>query len=183
MSKDDITSDLGPKDLSKLFKICSEKETDDKPVNSNQKRKELLLDRLADTIQLENITNTALSAEMKHLCEISGISTGTTIRDLIVTPETDIRFIRKLKDNYKSSFKISKSKAEQDAATAIYYAAIGHALIFHGKRITSFSYKELSEAFSKFSRIKWISHDLREIYKKAQEYCGNKADTSDKEFK
>jgi hypothetical protein len=183
MGKDNLTSGLELEALGKLFRICSEKEQKDKALNPNQERAELLLDHLARTIQLEHSKNVALSEDIKHLSEISGISSGTTIRDLLTNSETDLILIRKLKDTYKRLAQSENSKAEKDVASAIYYAAIGHAIIYEGTRITSFSYKELSEYFSKFSQVKWISQDLCFLFKKAHKNCHKKMETDYKNLK
>jgi hypothetical protein len=181
MVKDNLTSGLELEALGKIFKICSEKEEKDKALNPNQERAELLLDHLARTIQLETL-KVALSEDIKHLSEISGISAGTTIRDLLANSETELTWIRKLKDTYKRLAQSDCSKAEKDVASAIYYAAIGHAIIYRGTRITSFSYRELSEYFSKFNQKKWISQNLCTLYKKAKDYCHNKIETNNKEL-
>jgi hypothetical protein len=176
MGKDKFTSGLELEALGKLFKICSEKEQKGRVLNSNQERAELLLDHLARTIQLDTLKNVPLSEDIKHLSEISGISSGTTIRDLLTNSEMDQILIRKLKDTYKRLAQSDCSKAEKDVASAIYYAAIGHAIIYRGTRITSFSYKELTEYFSKFSKKKWIPQNLSKMYKEAKEYCVRRID-------
>ena len=69
----------------------------------------------------------------------------------------------------------AKSEAEHDAATAVYFAAIASALLFHDRKITTFSYKSLDESFSKLINEKWIVKDIAELFDRACRVCRQKS--------
>lgn len=171
MSNQDLTANLGPQELNKLLRVCSESQDEGPPLDADQHRRELLLDHLGEAIQRENAKNEILSEDFRHLCEISGIFTGVTLRDLLLNGETDPVLIGQLKDYYKQIAYAAAAQPEKDVAAALYYAAIGHALIFQKKKITSFSYRELEEAFTRFGRIAWITTELDHIFAQARECC------------
>lgn len=179
MTKKSNTPGLGPDELHNLLKVCSEKLPDSAQEDSNQQKAELLQDILSEPLTMEACT-TGLTEELTSLCTVSGLLSGETIGNLLKNPKTNISIVKKIKDINKEASSSSKTKVQHDIANAIYYATIAHALVYHGKRITEFTYDELEQSFSAFSKIKWISSDLSELYKKAGCLCRDRRSTHDK---
>jgi hypothetical protein len=142
-------------------------------METKQKKTELLQDRLSETLLTGSLKDSPLSKELTHLCHISGISAGESIRNLLTNPGTDIELIEKIKDHGKSLSQSTKADVEHDIANAIYYAAIAHALIYHNIKITKFSYEELEKALALFAQTDWVSTDLLNLFNSAAQYCRN----------
>jgi len=171
MKKKSTTFGLTPGKISNLLKVCAESFGNDVDMETKQKKTELLQDRLSETLLTGSLKGSPLSKELAHLCHISGIAAGESIRNLLINPGTDIKLIEKIKEHGKSLSQSTKADAEHDIANAIYYAAIAHALIYQNLKITKFSYKELEKALSFFTQTDWVSTDLRELFAKAVKYC------------
>ena len=66
-----------------------------------------------------------------------------TIGDCLLDPEATVASITALKDHARKLVKHSESEAAQEAATALYYAAIASALVRYGEKITELSSAQL----------------------------------------
>jgi len=93
------------------------------------------------------------------------------IGDLLMEPNSDLAAIKALKDHTKALVSSSEDDAEHAGATAIYYAAIAHALLFHGRKITGHSYGKLQEAFEKLAGKPWVPSEVKTLYRKASAVC------------
>jgi hypothetical protein len=171
MKKKSTTFGLTPEKISNLLKVCAESCGNDVDMETKQKRTELLQDRLSETLLTESLKDSPLSKELTHLCRISGIAAGESIRNLLTNPGTDIELIEKIKEYGKNLSQGAKADVGHDIANAIYYAAIAHALIYHNIKITKFSYKELEKAMSFFAQTDWVSTDLLSLFENTAQYC------------
>lgn len=171
MKKKTTAFGLPPEKISNLLKICAGFSNKDVDMETENNTTELLQDRLSETLLTGSLKDSPLSEELTHLCHISGIAAGESIRKLLSNPKTDIHLINKIKEHGKTLSQNSKTQAEHEAANVIYYAAIAHALIFHNSKITKFSYDELEESLAVFTRTDWISKDLSDLFFRAIKYC------------
>jgi len=174
MKKKSTTFGLTTEKLSNLLKVCAESSNKDVDMETENKKTELLQDRLSETLLSGSLKDSPLSKELTHLCHISGIAAGETIRQLLANPTTDMQLINKIKEHGKILSQNAKTEAEHDTANALYYAAIAHALVYHNTKITKFSYDELEKSLNVFIDKDWISKDLSELFKKAVKYCLDK---------
>ena len=174
MKKKTTAFGLPPDKISNLLKICTGSSKKDGDMETENNTTELLQDRLSETLLTGSLKDSPLSKELTHLCHISGIAAGESIRKLLSNPSTDIQLTNKIKEHGKTLSQNSKTRAEHDTANVIYYAAIAHALIFHNSKITKFSYDELEESLTVFTRTAWISKDLSDLFSKAMKYCRGK---------
>ena len=176
MTEKSPTSGLGPDELHDLLRICSEAGVAKEHVDSDQRKAELLQDKLAETLPVEAFAR-HVSKQLTNLCHIFGISSEESVRDLLSNPRTDVNLIRLIRDYFKKNSKCAKSEAERDVVNTIYYAAIAYALAVHNVKITKFSYKDLHKAFNIFINVEWIPPVLSDLFGKAREYCRNKVQT------
>ena len=84
---------------------------------------------------------------------------------------TDVVVLRKVKDYGKKLSDKAESKVQYHAANTVYYAAIASALVFHDKKITKYSYRDLDKYFCRLDKEKWIPEALRSLFSRAAEYC------------
>lgn len=136
MAKETTTFSLSSKKLVHLMKIAEETEPIQEKVDQQCVKAELLHDYLAQTLEVYRYAGEELPAKQSQLRNTINVLSSEPIGKLLQDPETEIDLIRMIKD-YSSSFsKRAKSKREHQVANTIYYAAIAHALLFHGRRIT-----------------------------------------------
>lgn len=171
MKKRATTFGLAPEKISNLLRVCAEFSKKDVNMETKEEKTELLQDRLSETLLSGALKDSPLSKELAHLCYISGIAAGESIRNLLANPTTDIQLINKIKEHGKILSQKAQVDIEHDTANTIYYAAISHALVYHNLKITKFSYGELERSFAVFIQIDWISKDLLELFAKAVKYC------------
>lgn len=182
MKKKTTAFGLSPEKVSNLLRVCAESSKEDVDMETNNKNTDLLQDRLSETLLSGSIKDSPLSKELTHLCHISGIAAGESIRNLLVNPNTDIQLINDIKEHEKILSQNAQNTVEHDTANAIYYAAIAHSLVHHNLKITKFSYEELEKSFVVFTQTDWVSKDLVELFTKAVKYCQDQIKNSKKEL-
>ena len=174
MFKKSKTYGLPPETVADLLNIGMTLEKTE--VDPDQQRAELLQFRLAEVLPFEAENLDASSAILVHLCREAYRALGKTIGKLLHDPHTPLTDILRIKQFYKNSAKSGKSDAEYDTRTAVYYAAIASALVFHNQKICKFSYKSLHDYFSLLSQENWIPPDLVQLFAKACQCCQEKMD-------
>jgi hypothetical protein len=136
-----------------------------------------LRDRLAEPLPLDPTVAHTLPESLSHVLEQFSPLTGCSIGGLLLDPDTDPAVVWQIKDRYREKAQSGPSEPERQVATAIYYAAIAHALLFHENslflenRITTFSYKELDGHFSQLLNIRWLTPELIGLFKRAHAIC------------
>ena len=171
MDKRPTTLGLSPDKLAGLWDIGSKEKEVEKGIDPGSTKTELLRDLLSGKVQ----TNTpkAKSRPQKHTHQksFSNFLTDESIEKLLQNPETDITLLRQIKEHGKRLSEEAKSKTEYQVANTIYYAAIASALVFHRRRITTFSFEDLQQFFLHLKEERWIPTSLRRLFTKACEYC------------
>jgi len=178
MGKKPKTFSLSPEKLAHLFTIGSDLRDTDCEINRNQKRAELLCDRLEQSLPVDPAAVEVLPKALgKQRNAISAI-VGYPIGKMLYNQKTNLSLLKKIKDYGKKLSKCADSQAEHDTANAIYYAAIAGSILYHDRRISKFSYKDLGCSFDVWSQKNWIPRDLRNLFAEASQYCENKIKTN-----
>lgn len=135
---------------------------------------ELLRARLSGTLPLDTAIVDALPAILGKLQEellpLAGLSLGGVLLDA----NTELSAIKSIKDYGKKLAARRDSQADHSAAIAIYFAAIASALLFHGEKITSYSYEHLRESLNELIEDTWIPSELSRHFSKARKMCERK---------
>ena len=174
MAKKTKISSLPAEKLGHLLNLCSEKGQAEKGVDQGQKMSEALEDLLASALPADSYDSTSVKDELSHLCDISGLAHGDSIRAMLMDPQTGIVLIDEIKGYAKNRSKKAASEAEGDAAGVVYYATIASALVYHDDKISRFSIKDLRQTFSDLGKTQWVPSDLAELFKKAEQCCQSK---------
>ena len=174
MKKESTAIGVKPEQLQRLFHIGRDTKKPEKKMSDKQKKAEMLRRWLSHTLPLDKSQADMLPDLLGQLCHTMGVLAGETIFSLLRSPSTDVVLIERIKQYGKELSSRAESKAEHEAATALYYAAIAHAMVFHDERITRFSYKKLQNSFSRLAKEKWISKELSVLFKIAGKYCKEK---------
>jgi len=141
----------------------------------NEAKRELLESRLAENLPLDRAQIQQLPEILGQLYQATGQLAGDVIGEILKNPSSDLRTIRRVKRHAKRLAAKAASSEEHDAAAAVYYAAIAHALVFQDQRITQFPMPALAQTYSRLSEEIWISKELVALFKQAGAYCLKKA--------
>jgi hypothetical protein len=175
MKEESTAHGVNPEQLQRLFNIGRDTNKCKENMSSNQRKAEMLCRSLSQTLPLDKSQMDMLPPTLSQLCHSIGLLAGETINELLCNPSTDISSIERIKRYSKELSARAESKAEHEVATAVYYAAIAHALAYHNLRITRFSYEKLEGSFTRLVKEKWIPKNLTVLFKIAGKYCKEKA--------
>lgn len=175
MKEESTAHGVNPEQLQRLFNIGRDEKEPDERTERDQQKAEMLCRSLSQILPLDKSQMGMLPSTLSHLCHSIGLLVGQTITELLSNPSTDISFIERIKRYSRDLSAQVSSKAEHEVATAIYYAAIAHALVYHDERITRFPYDKLKTSFARLVKEKWIPRDLSKLLKAAGKYCKEKA--------
>ena len=140
-------------------------------VGADRAAGELLGARLAGTLPLDTAVVDALPAILGKLqAELLPLA-GRPLGEVLLDAKTELGVIKRIKDYGKKLAAGRDSKANHSAATAIYFASIASALLFHDKKITSYSYEHLRESFNELIEETWIPPQLARHLSKARRFC------------
>jgi len=171
MDKRPTTFGLSPNKLAGLWNIGSDTDEAEKSYDTSNKKTELLRDLLSGPLPTHSPKAVSRIKKQMHPKSIINFLTDVPIEKLLNNPETDIVLLRKVKDHGKKLSGDAKSQVEYQVANTVYYAAIASALIFHDRRITTFSYKNLEGYFQSLGHENWLPEALRKFFTRACEYC------------
>ena len=175
MKEESSAHDMNPEQLRCLFHIGRDTNKSLQKKDRAHQKVDMLSRSLSQPLPLDKSQIDMLPSALGQLCHSIGLLAGETISELLNNPSTDIAAIKRLKYYSKELSAQAKSTAENDVAIAIYYASIAHALVFHDRRITRFSYERLESSFRCLVYEIWISKDLSILLKAAGRYCKKKA--------
>jgi len=96
-------------------------------------------------------------------------SAAPTVRQLLLDDQTGLGTIRELKDCAKTLSRQNRAEPAHTVAVIVYYAAIASALLHHGQRITSYSYRAMASSLETLMAMSWLPVDLWEHLLKASE--------------
>lgn len=175
MMKESTAHGMNPEQLRRLFHIGRDTKKSVRKKDYNPQKADILSRSLSQPLPLDKSQMDMLPSALGQLCHSIGLLAGEPISELLSNPSTDIAAIKRIKQYSKELSAQAKSTAENDVAIAIYYASIAHALVFHDRRITRFSYERLESSFGCLIKEEWISKDLSLLLKAAGKYCKKKA--------
>jgi hypothetical protein len=180
MCKEPENQDLTSQQRARLLKLGLFCDAPEACTDSEEEKADLLYDALVGTLPVEGTTVASLPPALRSLSGKLYSVAGEPLVELLQNPSTDIPVLEKIKKYAKDCAEPSgtsgKSKAERDVFLAIYFAAIASAFLFHNKKITQHSYKNLRRFFLSYTEKSWVLDELRSHFKKAHEYCQNHQD-------
>jgi hypothetical protein len=162
---------LSPEKLSRFLAIGLEHSNNqDGPhleETSDQAVQRILNAKLSDVSSIRD----SLPEILNRLPNTAPPAADQTMGAALVDRRTPLALIETLKDHCKSLVRQAPSKDEQAAASAVYYAAIANALVFHKHKITQHSYEKLQKAFAVLEQKAWVPSDLKDLFEKATAAC------------
>ena len=177
MEDEPTTFGLSHEKLARLWKVGEGPPADQGGSTKEQRRAELLCDRLAEPLPFDPTAARTLPATLGYVLEQFTPFVNCSVGALLFDPDTDPSVIWQIKEQYREKAESFPSEPERQVATVIYYAAIASALLFHEEtlfrenRITLFSYQELEEHFSQLLDIDWLTQDLVSLFERVATIC------------
>jgi hypothetical protein len=165
--EEESTYGLKPKGLARLLSVGAE----GLPPTTNPSVDRMIAELLQDILSRElplvfKIPDSLPPILCQSYQEVLAVA-GHALRDLLLSPETNLTLIAVIKNYAKELVRDSDSQTKTAAAIAVYYAAIANALLFREQKITQFSYQELGEAYAELEEKPWVPTELKELYRKA----------------
>jgi len=99
-----------------------------------------------------------------------------SLGEALVDPKTDLSTILRIKDHAKQSASEKLPPARHTVAITIYYAAIASAMLFHDRKITTYSHETLAEGIGKLLGNPWMPEPMIEHLKNARKACLDQMD-------
>jgi len=169
--KDKTTFGLSPERLARLLAIGLESSEGQHNSGATRSPADVLQEMLTGKLPLDLAMPDSLPAVLKRPCDELLAVAGRTMCDVLLNSGTDLAVIKALKNYGKELVRCGGPKAKQAAATVIYYAAIGSALVFHQNRITGHSYEKLEETYADLQQRPWIPSELKDLFRRALAIC------------
>jgi len=127
-----------------------------------------LLDQYLDTAVTANPEATEkLTSVLMHVYREIASHTRCSVRDCLLDAGTPVPILKEIKKHHKQVANTSRSEAERQVATVVYFAAIASALVFHRERITSYSNNEFAQAINRLSDESWIAPKIKALLQRA----------------
>lgn len=171
MSQESKEIELTNDQKTRLLKLSLDVDASEDNYTQREKRADLLYDTLSSSLPIDKSVVDLLPVLLKGVCQKLRSVAGEPLENLLLNPNTDISILNEIKEYAKKEGTSTESEVEKDVFLAIYCAAVGSSLVFHNKKITQHSYKDLEEFFRSLSKKGWMPEDLVELFKKAQVYC------------
>jgi len=169
--KEETTYGLSPERLARLLALGLQNDDDQDELLATGTPAEALRKMLARELPLDPAMPDSLPAVLNRPCEEMLAAAGQTMSDLLLDPTSDLTVIEALKDYAKKLVRQGGTEAKQAAATAIYYAAIASALVFHQHKITQHLYEKLHQAYTDLDQKPWIPSELKDLFRRADAVC------------
>jgi hypothetical protein len=171
MGNDEETTTFGlsSRKLARLFFIGSGEHRIESGPDEEQTMAELLHDRLSETVPTASETTPDRRTREGNLRHMTDVLSGERMGRLLSNAETEIVLIQRIKEYARKLSTSAQSKAEHRVANTLYYAAIAHALVHGGQKITTHPDRDLMKSFARLSAEKWMPASLACLFRKAQE--------------
>ena len=159
--------------LRRLFEVGQD-DDNETSVSSEDEKRDLLEYRLAQGLPLDKQDMQEIPEVFGEFCRRMGQLGGEPIGAILKHPTSDLKTIKQVSRLGKTLAEKAHSKEERDTATAIYYASIAHAMVFHNRRITRLSYAVLEQSFSKLVQKTWVPKELVTLFQLGKAYAARK---------
>jgi len=168
---EETTLGLSPDRLARLLAIGAEGTRLEDNLGAGQSPEELLRTILDSRLPVELTMPDLQSGSASHPGDAGLVAPSRSIGNLLVDPNIELAITKALKEYAKELVHCCRSDSERGVATAVYFAAIASALVFHQQKITQHSYRALDEAYAELKRKPWVSPQIADLFGKARTTC------------
>jgi hypothetical protein len=165
------TFGLYPKELAELLATGSGDDNAPQQLPPAEVARLLLQSRLAGLMHFDKDCVDSLSDVLDKPCpELQPIA-GRTLGDVLMDPTTPLATLETLKQYGKGLSLRWEEGPEHVVAAMIYFAAIAAALVFHGRKITTRSHRDLADLLRILMNDRWITPELAGLFDSARTMC------------
>ncbi|MBN1509420.1 MAG: hypothetical protein JW955_21415 [Sedimentisphaerales bacterium] len=159
-----------PRSVARLLGITLDLERGERN-KSDQEIAELLEARLGGAWLCDNAREGVWSKLVRQLLHKEGSNGQRSIGRLLLDPRARLATIRRIRDHAKAQAAGEGSEAEHAVMSVVYFAAIAHALVYRGVKITTYSHESLGSSFEKLARKTWMPVEFVELFQRAATAC------------
>jgi hypothetical protein len=169
MNRDSILG-LAPRKIAEILGLTLGPERKDQPSDGSDVA-DLLEKCLCAKVQVEGAEMLSWDSLQQQSIDCDAKSEGQELGDLLTSSKSDMKVIKAIRKCAKQEAVRGTVDPEHSVATTIYFAAIANGLLFHGAKITTYSYESLQASFDKLGSKPWMSAELRKLFSKALRLC------------
>ncbi|MHC4542651.1 MAG: hypothetical protein ACYS74_23200, partial [Planctomycetota bacterium] len=147
---------LNPEQSTNLLRLGLDRGQDKIDHAAEDTRADLLIDTLGSKIPVDPALLESLPAVLRSLSEQLQTLSGLPVGDLLLSPQTKIAVIRRIKDFAKDLGRSASDESRRDVALVVYFAAVASALVHHKVKISRHAYDTLEESFKRLSTHDWV---------------------------
>jgi len=143
--------------------------------NLDTKKAEVLQQFLLQPLPRDLNETKALPSMLKHMCETLPALESQSLEEVLLNGRTAVSLLEWTKE-YGKRLSTQVPEEQYEFADIIYHAVIASALVFHEKKISSFSYEALAKDFSQLTVKAWIPREFRQLFHQAVRVCAKYLD-------
>jgi len=177
MGRNSEDFELNAEQMSRLLNLSADPEQAEENGDVEEKKADLLCEILTNALEVDKTVTDSLPDVLRRFCQKLRSVAGERLIDLLLSPQTELSDIRRIKAYAKQLGVSVKTQAEYDVTLAIYHAAIASALVFHNEKISRYSYTELEESFDSLCEQRWVFEVLADLFSRAGKLCKEKKQT------
>jgi hypothetical protein len=165
---------LHPRRLAQLLGITFDSENADE-VDNDEAASELLRSCLDGTWQggAYGQGNGWMWAMRQFVERLGPRSERLRLGDVLTDRKSDLATIKDIRRRAKREVGGAAREVERSVAVTVYFAAIANALVYHGAKITTYSYESLEQSFTKLLEKRWMAPALARLFREAVKICQN----------
>ncbi len=148
----------------------------DSPPDPTELTAELLQERLDGPLPPDPTAAAKLPSILDHIYNELVPGGRRSLGEALAEPNTDLATLVRIKDHAKKTAAPNCPEPQRTISITVYYTAIASALLFHGRKITTYSYDALASALGKLDGKPWIPMVLGKRLQAAQQFCRDHKD-------
>ena len=172
------STNMGPKQLADMLGVALEAGEADSP-DPVEMTAELLRNKLDGPLPPDPTAAAKPPSALDNIYNRLAPQSQRSLGEALVEPKTSLGTVLRIKDYAKQTAAQDRPKAQRNVATIVYYAAIASALLFHSRKITTYSYDAIAITLATLIDKPWIPQVLVEHLKAARRICLDRKDQSE----
>ena len=169
MNRDPIF-ELAPRKIARILSLTLASDREDNDLGNADVAG--LLDRcLHARLPVEDFGELTWTDLVANLTADQEASRGTVLADVLTASGSSLKSIRSIRRCAKQRAARNAMDPEYSVAITLYFAAIANALLFHGTKITTYSYDSLETSFNRLVSKPWMPEELGNLLTEARGYC------------
>jgi hypothetical protein len=164
--KEHTTAGSSPETVARLLGIGLDADLYSDQGNPEQVTVELLTMYLASPPSMD-----MLGTDGSCVASARSAAATSSLEALLTDPHTPSDLVGTIGRNIKRMARRTSFEPERAVMTTVYFAAIAHAVAFHGGKPTTHTYEFLRRSFTEFAQKPWMAKTLADLFCQAAGAC------------